>query len=288
MNKTNKPKRRNPNSLVVLFGLMTMAISLAIVYFLSATEFNIIGWFALFILPVGVGIVSGLGYFLGSKWTNSKIGKSFYYRIFFLSIVGFILSYYVTYLASVDPNQASFFEYLKFNAESSTFTTDDGDEGKPLGIWGWLFMGLEGLGFSIGSLVPVLFLSQAPYCDSCRYYLKKQDKRFICSPLVRADLKKKKGEEYKAVLVSAIESVNNPASDLLNLIQSATLSDTVAALEHIPTDKTPKTLARVAVKLSKCPACETHNLTATLTNKTTGDKDNVVQLFSHTNESPEG
>ena len=147
----NEKLKRNPGLLVILCGLVTTIIALIIVFFLAGTEFNIIGWFGAIIIPAGailMGIGSGSGYYLGSKITNSKISGVFMWLVFFIGVGGFIASHYLTYLGLIDTTTHSFLDYIKFEAENMSFSKAVDHRGEPLGIWGYAFLLLEGLGFS--------------------------------------------------------------------------------------------------------------------------------------------
>ena len=187
-----KPQR-NPGILVIPCGLVTTIISLVIVFFLADTEFNVMaGLCSTSSRSALIGAGSGMGYYLGSKWTNSKIRGVFVGIVFFISIAGFIASEFITYLAFVDPNKLTFLRYIQVTAEGWSFENRDGTPGEPLGKWGYFFVGLQAVGFSLGAMFPVLLLTGAPYRDRCQYYLKKNATTYILSTGDESKLNKKK------------------------------------------------------------------------------------------------
>ena len=146
-------------------------------------------------------------------------------------------------------------------------------------------MGLECLGFALGSALPVLMLSNTPYCDRCRYFLKKQENLTICSPNEKADLKKKKAPEKEQIIIEAINYVTTHVFHLQERTQGATLHETLGAIAQLPKSQNKKALATSRIELLKCPACDTHSITANLTNVTTDSQINATELFSQLNEA---
>src|SRR5688572_12021483 len=75
-----KAPRNQSKPLVIISGLGTTIITLLVVYFLSAsTDFNIMGWYANYVLPFGallVGIAASAGYGIASWVTGVKITRS--------------------------------------------------------------------------------------------------------------------------------------------------------------------------------------------------------------------
>ena len=270
--------------LVILCGLLTTIISLVIVSLLASTDFNLIGWYVLFIIPAGaliVGMASGTGYFIGSKLTNSKIAGIFIWLVFFISVAGYIGSHYVTYRALGEIEGLTFLEYIKITVENFTFGKigEDGEAGTPLGKWGYLFLVLEGIGFSVGAMVPALCLSGAPYCDSCKLYLKKTAKGHIPSASDRSALKKQSKPEKVQLLEGAINEVVEASQVFGESIAEASYEDTMLAVGQLDQKPTAKSLASSTVQLMKCPHCSSHHAKVVLANCTVDGQANTTDLF---------
>ncbi len=274
---------RSPGLLVIFCGLITTTISLVIVTLLAGTDFNVIGWYWLFVIPLGailVGLASGTGYYFASKWTNSKIVGVFVWLILLISITAYVISHFISYRMFVNTEEFTFIQYIQAYAEGLSFekSGSNGEYGDPLGKLGYFFLLLEGLGVSIGSIYPVASLWTQAYCDRCNFYLKKQRTGFISSDETTADLRKKKKPEKEDILVGAINSSIMRTGQLFEENEATPYETIQSAIGHLDQSQKKKALANVTVELFKCPACDTHQIKATLINQTTGGSPATSEL----------
>ncbi|HEV2292559.1 MAG TPA: hypothetical protein VGR35_01810 [Tepidisphaeraceae bacterium] len=166
---------------VIQTGLITTAIALGIVYWLShKAEVNPMGFYVKFILPLGavtVGAVAGLGYGLASSWTGAKIGRGLLLTVCALLVGAYFVAQYIEFreldLVYEDTGErVAFIDYYHFATVTMSFTsTRSGSApGEPLGAWGYAFRLLEIGGFVLGGLIAPLVMKSKPYCDACQRY----------------------------------------------------------------------------------------------------------------------
>jgi hypothetical protein len=166
---------------VIQTGLITTAIALALVYWLShATEFNPMGFYVKYIIPLGaiaVGAVAGIGYGLASSWTGAKIGRGLLVTVCALLVAAYFVAQYIEFreldLVYEDTGRPVWFiDYFHATTVGMTFTStsSDAEEGEPLGVWGYAFRLLEIGGFVLGGLIAPLVMKSKPYCDACQRY----------------------------------------------------------------------------------------------------------------------
>jgi hypothetical protein len=163
---------------VIQTGLITTAVALAIVYWLShKTEFNPMGFYVKFIIPLGaiaVGALAGSGYGMASSWTGAKIGRGLLWMVTTLLVIAYFVAQYVEFLdlPAEIRSQIWFIDYYHFTTTDMTFTsTRSGSQpGEPLGLWGYCFRLLEIGGFVLGGLIAPLVMKAKPYCDACQRY----------------------------------------------------------------------------------------------------------------------
>src|SRR5688572_25693357 len=140
---------------VIQTGLITTALALGLVYWLShATEFNPMGFYVKFIIPLGaiaVGALAGAGYGLASSWTGAKIGRGLLLTVTALLILAYFVAQYIEFLDIPQEyrGDAWFIDYYHFATVNMTFTStrSNAQEGEPLGMWGYAFRLLEIGGF---------------------------------------------------------------------------------------------------------------------------------------------
>ncbi len=159
---------------VVAGGLVTTVLTLGIVMLLNATieDFNIMGWYAVFIIPAGailVGAGAGSGYGLVSWVSGRKVGGLPLATVLLIQLVAYCGAQWLEFrsLDFVHENgtPVSFFEYFDATTRSMTFTfRHSSNPTGELGILGYLFRGLELLGFALGGLVIPGMLKAKPYC----------------------------------------------------------------------------------------------------------------------------
>jgi len=165
---------------VLIGGLLTTALALAGVWWLAhnADDFNVMNWYAWFILPIGpllVGLVAGSGYGLASWFTSFRVGKATLAVVVVLQLGAYVLAQYIDYLEIVQTYSAfppSFVQFFDEVTRSISFESDDFDSTGPLGAWGYGIRLLEALGFIGGALMILSGLRGQEYCEACGQYMK--------------------------------------------------------------------------------------------------------------------
>ncbi|MGB8355592.1 MAG: hypothetical protein WCD79_16965 [Chthoniobacteraceae bacterium] len=180
------PAHSEPPSylLVLSAGIATSALTLWAIYWLDVhvRDFHIMGWHADYVIPIGailVGIVAASGYGLVSWLSGIKITRALLAGVLLLQFGAYFGAQYVEFksmkLYYKDTNTpVGFFKYYDISARSFAWKAENGTIGSPLGIWGYLFRGLEVIGFAAGGLIVPLALWKAPYCQSCRRYMRRK------------------------------------------------------------------------------------------------------------------
>jgi hypothetical protein len=242
---------------------------------------NIMGWYANGIIPAGalfVGIVSGLGYAIGSRVLNVKISRMFVYGMIATAALDYVAAQWVTWSNLLEKHHASsdrysFVQYIRDTCEGMSFKSSHSKEsGAPLGMWGYLFKLLEMAGYVGGAMVPTVTLRGMPYCHACQYYLKKGQMSVINAPGSWAAIKKLPKVQRKEALVAAVQDAAVRTQQVLQSVESAPLDETVARLSALDKSAGKDAPASVVLALKKCPQCDAHHVTATLVNKTVDKK----------------
>src|SRR5687768_4809231 len=115
---------------VILGGLVTSFLALAVVWFISAAneEFHIMGWYAMYIIPAGaicVGIVAGSGYCLVSWLRGVKINGVLLWSVLALQLLVYIEAQYLEYRlyqpVFPDGRRVPFTTYFDLTTRSMSF-----------------------------------------------------------------------------------------------------------------------------------------------------------------------
>ena len=192
--------RDTKSSLVVIVsGLVTTGLALLGVYLLNhrSDEFNIMGWYANYILPVGaliVGVVASSGYGVASWFSGVKITRSLLWTVLGLQTLAYFGAQYIEFksmqLIYEDGTPVGFWTYFDFAARSFAWRQDDGSPGEPLGLWGYALRGLELTGFLGGSLIVPAVMSKRPYCPDCQRYMRTRQLSRVAASVPARKVKK--------------------------------------------------------------------------------------------------
>jgi hypothetical protein len=199
--------------LVVLAGVVTSALTLLGVWWLDANtkDWHIMGWYGDYVIPAGamlVGLAAGSGYGLMSYATGYRIRRGLLWSVLGLQLGAYGTAQWLEYRALmretpiVDENgvELSFGAY--YHATAMSFTWDDhGHRGKPLGGWGYFFLGLGVLGFVGGGVIAPAVLLKFPYCDRCQLYMKRRH-----LALIPASVRKRRAKDVAAQQALAAEN----------------------------------------------------------------------------------
>lgn len=285
---TKKPLRQ-PGLIVYLCGLGTSILALWLVHYLNDTQqFNIMGWYANAVIPVGalmVGVASGLGYAIASRYLQVKLSKAFVWGMITTALVDYVGAQYFTYTnlieqAQVSPESYSFLAYIREISEGMSFKSSrSSGSGSELGMFGYFFKVLEMGGYALGAMLPSLTVFGMPYCKGCQQYLKPHRTGHLHSEAQWATIKKLPKKERLAALEGSIQAVSDQAYELTQSISEAPLNDTEAAVSNLDQKAQNEAASRVTFTLKKCPQCEAHHLSLVLTNYTVDKKMNSSDMI---------
>lgn len=260
---------RFASQLILFGGVATSAAALFLVYVIANLGFNLMGLYWLFILPVGaliVGMGSGVGYAVMSKWTNYRAGGIDFLFVLALSLATYAGSHYVTYrhvlsVNGLTPDQISFVDYMKLTTESAEMADRHGKEGWTVGKFGYLLLLLEAVGFCGGALIPLAIVSQNAYCETCGRYMKKKWEGYHSSEKTTAELTGKK-DEKSAQIEAAMQDVlkrtfgeapgGESAESAPTVIDAARLESWRAEMSSLAEKKS---IARMHLLVKHCDQC---------------------------------
>jgi hypothetical protein len=262
-------------SLVLLAGVVTSALALAGVWWLNANtkDFHLMGWYADYVLPVGaiiVGLAAGSGYGVASYLTGHRIRRGLLWSVLGLQLVAYGAAQYLEFRAvtadgpivDADGAPVGFLRYYHLNAVN--FAWDDhGHRGQPLGLWGYLFLGLGVVGFAAGGVIAPAVLMKMPYCERCKLYMKQRNLALIPAS-VRARRVSKKDVAGQAAYAEENERAAATARGVLERVAGfATKGDARAIANELGpypprgsegrrADKVP---ARLRLRVVHCRNC---------------------------------
>jgi len=263
---------------VILSGLLTTGLALVGVYFLNARaeDFNIMGWYANYIIPIGalmVGAAAASGYGVASWVSGIKITKSLLWIVIGLQLVAYLTAQYIEFaglqLQYQDGTSVGFFTYFDFVARSFAWKQDNGKMGDPMGMWGYLFRGLEVIGFCGGGLIVPVLLRKAPYCECCQIYMRSKSLGLIPASVPHQKIKKSDIAALAAYRENQEKTFAAGQAKLTQLWQTAAEGKTPqlnSDLQQLAGDKkaTSKLSQRIEVKLVSCRHCWSGHLAGTL------------------------
>lgn len=250
-------------------GLATTALALVGVYLLTTNtdDFNIMGWYANYALPIGaliVGFVAASGYGIASWVTGQKITRSLLWTVLALQVAAYFAGQYIEFhsmgLQYQDGTPVSFLAYFDFAARAFAWQQKDGSTGDPLGVWGYAFRLLEIVGFCGGSLAVPLILRAVPYCESCQSYMKTKEAGLLPASVPSRRVKKSDGTAQAAYDVERQEALQRGGAMTAAIAERAAAGDVdgyrALLAEHAPEKKQIEKLpARIALSIVRCPKC---------------------------------
>ena len=262
------------NTLVILAGLATSALALLIAWLLNQTEFNVMGWYFWFIVPVGavlVGLVAGSGYSLASWQLGVKVTGLLLWSIIALQIACYFQAQYLEF-RHLDPvwqdgTPIGFFEFFDYTTRTFAFEQKGGKQDQPMGVWGYAFRLLEVAGFALGGLIGTLILGSKPYCENCGRYMKTRSLALLPAGAVPRKIKKKDTEaqqEYEAELNAKAAEAEKLLEEAVGYVRDGDSNAFRTLIDpHVANRKEiGKLTTRLELELSHCPGCSEGHLKA--------------------------
>jgi hypothetical protein len=274
---TNTPKQSSVKLLsyacVLISGIATAAVTLLLVYLANVyANINPMGVYLDYVLPVGamiVGILAGSGYGLVSWIAGIKIPRALLWAVVFLQCVAYFCARYIVFenlhLVYKGTNQAvGFFEYFDASARAFAFKASDGGSENGMGPWGYVFRLLEVAGFAASGVLIPLFVSDIPYCDSCRRYMRRKSKVVLPGSVRLRKVKTSDAsglaayqEEQRRAAESAEKAVNI-LGEMAGSRQIDALNNSLGALSP-GTGAARQLPVRYLIHLFLCPTCPADN-----------------------------
>lgn len=262
--------KRKGTLAVIVGGVATSFLALAGVWLLGAMveDFNIMGWYAMGILPAGaifVGMVAGLGYSLVSWWRGVKITGLLLCSVLVLQVLVYAEAQFLEFRAieplNEDGTPMSFSTFYDLTTRSMTFSKrGGGGAGAPLGGWGYVFRALELVGFAVGGLIPAAALLSKPFCENCQVYMKTKSQGLLPAGIVPRKIKKADTTGQQAYEAELKASLENGFAQMEKALEHATQTDAqgfraLMTLHKAQQKEIQKQTARIEVQLNYCPQC---------------------------------
>jgi hypothetical protein len=287
MNQVPQRAGSTSHTWVIWGGLITSGLTLLGVWAVArSTEFDLMGWYANYVLPMGafiVGLLAGSGYGLAAWLSNRRVGTALLWCVAGLQVVVYFAAQYIEFRHEVagDPELAgvSFLTYFDFYTQNAAWQDDDGSLGEPFGLWGYAFRLLEIGGFAVGGIIAPLIMRMQPYCEACSVYMKGRDLGLLPAGVQPRKVKKSDVEGTQAY-EQELEAAFEEALGTVNLLAERAAAGDIEGLEQTLAPFEPrsrkhdKLTARIRIKLNQCPRCDAGEMIATAL---TGKGDKVVQ-----------
>jgi len=280
---------KQPGVIVYLCGIATSVLTIFAVKWGNAHDFYPMGWFVNGILPAGailIGIVSGVGYAAGSRLLHVKLGGWFLALMFATGVIDYFAVQYLTYTSVIDaarvPSEAyPFIDYLRDNAEQMSFRDrhDRNQHGSPLGLWGYCFRLLIVLGFAIGAMIPSLVVFGMKYCHRCQVYLRNHRIGYFRSPESWTEVKALAKAERQTALEQIGAAIVARAEQFAQAVSETNFEQTDALMRELDPQAPRDSAAHVLVTLMKCPHCDAHHLSGSLSTYNASNENASAQLF---------
>lgn len=138
--------------------------------------FSVMHWF---VIPTGAicsGIVAASGIYFASVWLHTRPTRALLWQMVLIAAVTQMLVYYVQYLSveledgTALADVASFGAYLSFTLGNAQYSFGSSKSGLDIGRVGYVFAGIQFLGFLAGGMVPYVSLQSKRACERCQKY----------------------------------------------------------------------------------------------------------------------
>lgn len=264
---------------VIQGGLATTFVTLAVLFLFGHydVDFNPMGFYAWYIVPAGailVGLCAGSGYGLVSWFRGVRIQRKLLVGVVILQFLAYGAAEYLEYrdiLGRVQEEAArdgqsvdepGFLNYYHHKAINFAWKAKHGDGiGEPLGLFGYVFVGLAAVGFIGGGLIGPLATASQPYCAGCQRYMRTKNLGLIPASVMNRKFKKADAAEgkveWEADNDAAATAAQTHANELIRLAEAGDV-DTFRATGQSafgPKKATDKLPIRISTDLVHCPAC---------------------------------
>ena len=255
--------------LVQAVGALTTLVALAGVYAVAKGGFNLMLFYANYIIPIGaigVGAVAASGYAIAGWWTGLKMSRRLIWSVVAQLAISYFIAQYEMFRSFV-PEGSSIGFFSWFDATTRGFSFSKGGS---FGAFGYAMRALELAGFVFGGWMVPVALRSKPYCESCRSYKR-------TSTLVKLPAGSKR-KTFGKISVEAEQEICDAGMESVKTIFAAALTGDRKAFHQVtaPLDKITANLrSAIWVELVRCPRCFDGYLSAKLL---TGQGTQTLQL----------
>ena len=171
--------------LIVVGGLLTTLLTIAFAFFIRRWQ-AVITWLAGGFIPIGavlLGILSASGFWATARATQRRMSLTSAILMMGILIPAYFGHYFVLYKTmsvQLDTGEVvpiervtNFWSYYQWELTTRSYKWNTGpsrDNPRPVGRMGYLYGGLELLGFLLGGFTILRNLRRIPYCGQCERY----------------------------------------------------------------------------------------------------------------------
>ncbi|MEZ5301372.1 MAG: hypothetical protein R3F11_12070 [Verrucomicrobiales bacterium] len=261
-------KKSKLEFVIISAGLVTTALTLGGIYWINSVsdDFNIMGWYWLFVIPVGallVGAAASSGYGLAIWLLGVRVSRGLLVTIILLQIAAYFVAQHIEFesldLVYEETGEAvTFWEYFDFSTRAFAFQSKSGEAGEPLGGLGYALRLLEIGGFALGSVFAPLFLFSKPYCLGCRSYMRTKVIASIPASIKAKKISAKKQDEIQAFQAEQQAAYSAGEAGCREFVEAAEGGDAPlckALQARHAGAKVAKLPIHFAIRLVSCPKC---------------------------------
>lgn len=260
-------------------GAVTSLVTAAILVVIErSTGFSFYTYMFWFVIPAGAvlsGFVAASGYYLGARLFNHRPTKILLLNMVVISVAAFFLIHYFSYyFLDIEGRPVrdfiSFVDFLRIELSHTSvqFGIRAHDIGEPveLGAWGYVYAGLQIVGFAAGALSVFGYLNSLPYCERCAKYLSAKESQTRYSLFA--------------------DRVRETAKALIECVATDRFQDAIAI--HAGELENAKDASfRSQILIKRCKGCGLHWMKFTVSRRERGDWKEISEVgFERFTERP--
>lgn len=247
--------------LVNAVGALTTIAALAGVYAIAKEGFNLMLFYANYVLPVGailVGAVCASGYGIAGWYTGLKMSPRLILGVVAQLALAYFIAQYEMFRTFVpESSPLGFWQWFDATTRGFSFSKSGGGQ---FGVFGYAMRALELAGFVFGGWLVPKALSAKPYCEPCRTYQRTTTLvKLPAGPKQSVFGGQSKAEEELRLRATAEEQMRALFAEAL-LANRASFNQLARSLDTTVARLT----ASMIVELVRCPRCFDGKLTASL------------------------
>ncbi len=246
--------------LVNAIGALTTIVALAGVYAIAKQGFNLMLFYANYVLPVGailVGAVCASGYGIAGWYTGLKMSPRLIWGVVAQLALAYFIAQYEMFRTFVpESSPLGFWQWFDATTRGFSFSKTGGGQ---FGVFGYAMRALELAGFVFGGWLVPKALSAKPYCEPCRTYQRTTTLVKLPAGPKRPAFGKPSADDELRLGAIAEEQMRALFAEAL-LANRASFNQLAKSLDATTVSLT----AAMIVELVRCPRCFDGKLTASL------------------------